>query len=138
MFCFVVMRFTESRCFRLCSWYLLKSLDEEGCMGLVPWCLDLQCKSSWILNDFFTGNSIVAENFRGIGMCLWCCWKDLDEEDLMESIEQVSDSRCGRYWFFKVISAAENYQINSKKPGFIGRKNQLRTWSHLGQWHRPY
>jgi hypothetical protein len=49
------------------------------------------------LNDFFTGNSIVAENFRGIGMCLWCCWKDLDEEDLMESIEQVSDSRCGRY-----------------------------------------
>ncbi len=28
-------------------------------------------------------------------------------------------------------------QINSKKPGF-GRKNQLRTWWHLGQWHRPH
>jgi hypothetical protein len=26
-----------------------------------------------------------AEN-RGIGMCLWCCWKDLDGHDLMEFI----------------------------------------------------
>jgi hypothetical protein len=33
-------------------------------------------------------NYILAENFRGIGMfvCLWCCWKDLDEQDLMEFI----------------------------------------------------
>jgi len=23
-------------------------------------------------------NEIVAENVGGIGMCLWCCWKDLD------------------------------------------------------------
>jgi len=29
-------------------------------------------------------NQIVAENFRRIGMFLWCCWKDLDEQDLME------------------------------------------------------
>jgi hypothetical protein len=29
-------------------------------------------------------NYIVAENFGGIGMCLWCCWKDFDEQDLME------------------------------------------------------
>ncbi len=29
---------------------------------------------------------IVAENFGGIGMCLWCCWKGLDEQDLMEFI----------------------------------------------------
>jgi len=33
-----------------------------------------------ILNDFFT------ENFRGIGMWLWCYWKDLDEQELMEII----------------------------------------------------
>jgi len=26
-------------------------------------------------------NYIVAQNFRGIGMCLCCCWKDLDEQD---------------------------------------------------------
>jgi hypothetical protein len=24
-----------------------------------------------------------AENLEGIGMCLWCSWKDLDEQDLM-------------------------------------------------------
>jgi hypothetical protein len=29
---------------------------------------------------------IVAENWGGIGMCLWCCWKDHDEQDLMEFI----------------------------------------------------
>jgi hypothetical protein len=23
---------------------------------------------------------MVAENFRRIGMCIWCCWKDLDEK----------------------------------------------------------
>jgi hypothetical protein len=28
-------------------------------------------------------NQIVTENFRGIGMCLWCRWKDLDEQDSM-------------------------------------------------------
>jgi hypothetical protein len=47
---------------------------------------------------------IIAENFKGIGMCFWCCWQDLDEQDLMEFI-----------WFqnagdidFQLISAAEN------------------------------
>jgi hypothetical protein len=54
--CFVVMRSTELGCFRSCSWCLWKALDKEGCMGLVPWCLDLRCKSSWILNGFFTEN----------------------------------------------------------------------------------
>jgi hypothetical protein len=34
----------------------------------------------------------------GIGMCLWCCWKDLDEQDLIE---------CGDI-DFQVISAIEN------------------------------
>ncbi len=29
---------------------------------------------------------MVAENFRGIGMCLWCWWKDLDEQVLMEFV----------------------------------------------------
>jgi len=31
-------------------------------------------------------NEIVAEIFEGIGLCLWGCWKDLDEQDLMEFI----------------------------------------------------
>ncbi len=29
-----VMRSTELRCFRLCSWCLCKALTEEGCMGM--------------------------------------------------------------------------------------------------------
>jgi hypothetical protein len=29
---------------------------------------------------------IIAENLGGIGIFLWCCWKDLDEQDLMEFI----------------------------------------------------
>jgi hypothetical protein len=40
-------------------------------------------------------------------MCLWCCWKDLDEQDLMEFIWQDLDSNVGDI-DFKVISAAEN------------------------------
>jgi hypothetical protein len=43
LFCFVVMRSTELGCFRFCSWCLWKALDEEGCMGLFPWRLDLWC-----------------------------------------------------------------------------------------------
>ncbi len=31
-------------------------------------------------------NLIVTKCFGGIGMCIWCCWKDLDEQDLMEFI----------------------------------------------------
>jgi hypothetical protein len=27
-------------------------------------------------------------------MCLWCCWKDLDEQDLMESICQLNEFKC--------------------------------------------
>jgi hypothetical protein len=45
---------------------------------------------------------MVAEIFGGIGMCLWCFWKDLDEQDLMEFIWYDLDSECGRYiWIFK-------------------------------------
>jgi hypothetical protein len=28
----------------------------------------------------------ITENYGGIKMCLGCCWKDLDEKDLMEFI----------------------------------------------------
>jgi hypothetical protein len=58
LFCFVLMRSTKLGCFKSCSWSLWKALEEEGCMGLVSWRLDLHSKSSWILNDFFTKNWI--------------------------------------------------------------------------------
>jgi hypothetical protein len=35
---------------------LESSWEGRGCIGLVSWHLDLWCKSSWILNDFFTEN----------------------------------------------------------------------------------
>ncbi len=58
LFCFVAMRSTELGSFRSCSWSwcLWKALKDKGCMGLVPWRLNLWHKSSWILNDFFTEN----------------------------------------------------------------------------------
>jgi hypothetical protein len=31
-------------------------------------------------------NCVLADYFGGIGMCLWCCWKDLDEQEIMEFI----------------------------------------------------
>jgi hypothetical protein len=58
LFCFVLMRFTELGCFRSCSRSLCKVLEDKGCIGLVPCHLNLRCKSSWILNNFFTENLI--------------------------------------------------------------------------------
>ncbi len=52
--CFVVIISTELGCFRLWSWCLREAVDDVGCMGLIRWHLDLRCKSSPILNDFFT------------------------------------------------------------------------------------
>ncbi len=43
---FVLTRSTPLGCFRSCSCCLWKALDEEECMGLVSWHLDLLCKSS--------------------------------------------------------------------------------------------
>ncbi len=123
--CFVVIRSTELGCFRLCSLSLWKALDEKGCMGLVPWRLDLQCQKSWILNDFFA-----TKYFQGIGMCLWCCWKDFDEQDLMEFIWQDLDSKCGRYWFW-VISPAENSNKFQKTRFSLEGKI---SWEHGNTW----
>jgi len=54
LFCFVLFYFVlfvlmgsmKLGCFRLRSWSLWKALEEEGCIGLVSWCLDLWCRSS--------------------------------------------------------------------------------------------
>jgi hypothetical protein len=54
LFSFVVMRSTELGCFRLCTWCLWKALNKKGCICFVPRRLELRCKSSGILNDFFT------------------------------------------------------------------------------------
>jgi hypothetical protein len=44
-------------------------------------------KNRWQILKIFNSNinkaqiSIVAENFKRIGRCFWCSWKDLDEQD---------------------------------------------------------
>ncbi len=64
---FVLMRSTELGCFRSCSWSLWKALNKEGASAFGFMAFGLAgCRSSWILNDFFT------ENLGGTGMCLWC------------------------------------------------------------------
>jgi hypothetical protein len=54
LFCFVLMRSTKSRGFRLCSYCLWKALNEEGCMGLDPWCFVLAVQkflnTEWFLH----------------------------------------------------------------------------------------
>jgi hypothetical protein len=49
---FFIDKFPKSKHFILHFWYLWKAFDEKGCTSLVSWHLDLQCRSSWILNDF--------------------------------------------------------------------------------------
>ncbi len=60
-------------------------------------------------------------------MYLWCCWKDLDEQDLMEYIWQDSNLEHGKYLFLRDNFLSLKFQINSKKPSFE-KKNQLKTW----------
>ncbi len=41
-------------------------------------------------------------------MCLWCCWKDLDEQDIMEFYLVIFGFRMWEDIDLNVISAAEN------------------------------
>jgi hypothetical protein len=53
-------------------------------------------------------NQIVAENFKRIGMCLWCCWKDLNEQDFNGIYSVRFGFKMWEILIFYVISAAEN------------------------------
>jgi hypothetical protein len=122
--CFVYMGSTELGCFRSCSWCPWKALDKEGCMGMVPWRLDLQCKSSWILNDFSLKIKI---------NCSQIFWKNWNVPLVLLGWERLNGIYLVRFGFrmweiltFKWFLALK-IQINSKKPSFE-RKNQLRMW----------
>jgi hypothetical protein len=45
-------------------------------------------------------NQIVAENFGGIWMCLWFCWKDLDEQEFicLPSLREIHNT-----WEFALV-----------------------------------
>jgi hypothetical protein len=128
LFCFVIMRCTEPECFRSCTWCLWKALDEEGCMGLVPWCLDLQCKSSWILNDFLTESWIKNRSWKFRRN--WKVPLVLLETSWWAGFNGIYLVRFGfRMWEILIFKwfLPLKIQTKSRKPGF-GRKNQLRTW----------
>jgi hypothetical protein len=40
---------------------------------------------------------IINENFKGFGMHLWCCLKDLKEQDFMKFILKDLDVGGGKY-----------------------------------------
>ncbi len=131
------MRSTEPGCFRSCSWSLWKALDNEGCIGLFLWHLDLLCMSSWILNDFFT------ENFRGIGMCLWCClerswWARFNGIYLVRFGFRMWGEILIFYWFLKWFLSLKKIQINSQKNQVLEGKIGWGRGKHLGQQHRPH
>jgi hypothetical protein len=85
LFCFVVMRSTKPGCFRTCSWCLSKVSTRRGAWA---WFHDVWTWGPNVLEYSMISSLkiMVAENFRGIEICLWCCWKYLDEHDLMEFI----------------------------------------------------
>ncbi len=124
--CFVVVRSTKPACFRLCSWCLWKALDEEGCMGLVPWRLDLRGKSSW----YWMISSLKIKLSRSWKFRRnWNVSLVFLERSRWAGFNGIYLVRFGfRMWeilMFKWFLLLK-IQINSKKPGF-GRKYQLRT-----------
>ncbi len=127
LFCFVLfvpMRSTKLGCFRSHSWSLWKALEEEGCMGLVSWRLDLQCKSSWILNDFFTGNEIKSS---------WKFWKNWNMPLVLLERSwwaKIYWNLFGKTWTqnvrdidFEVMSAPENSRLDITIGIIVGEQN---------------
>ncbi len=127
LFCFVVMRSAEPGCFRSCSSCLWKPLNKKGCMGLVPWHLDLQCKKVlqyWMISSLGIrlNSSWKFRSNRNVPLMLlersW--WAGFNGIYLLRF-----DSKWGRYWFLSDFCHENSNKF--EKPGF-GRKNQLRTW----------
>jgi hypothetical protein len=89
--------------------------------------------SEWFLH--WKLNKVVAGNFRGIGTCLWCWWKDLDEQDLMEFIWYDWDWECTLIfkWFLPL-----KIQINSKKPLLLEGKSRWGRGNTWAKGHRPH
>ncbi len=77
-------------------------------LWLVPWCLVLWCKSSWILNDFFIENWIESNHSWNFRWNLECAFGVFVEKILMSTISWnlfgkiwIQNVMWERYWFFK-------------------------------------
>ncbi len=79
----------------------LESSQQEGVHGLGSTMFALVVEKllniQWFLHENL--NWIVAKVFGGIKMYLWCSWKDLDEQDLMEFNGKIWIQNVGDIYF---------------------------------------
>jgi hypothetical protein len=88
-------------------------------------------------------NTNKNENHIGIWGCSWCCWKAVDESDLIEFISQFSELRCERYWFLNGFCCWKFKQIAKK---WVGKEKsaeasmrshcQISNFSILKMWKK--
>jgi hypothetical protein len=91
LWCCILFCSYEIHCTEMLQIVFLVSLESSwwgGVNGLGSMTFGLVVQKFLTIERFLHWklNWIGAENFRGIGMWLWCCWKGLDEQDLMEFI----------------------------------------------------
>jgi hypothetical protein len=87
LFCFIVMKSTQLWCFTFCSWCFGK-LSTRRCAW--AWFHDVCTWGAKVIEYWMSYSIQIKLNysffFGQIEMCLWCSWKYLDEQDLMEFI----------------------------------------------------
>jgi len=101
------------------------------CLVLSPWDLPNHGASRrtlgvfrklLIIEPFFQWklNKIKTENCIGIWKHSWCCWKALDESNLIKFTSQFSELSCGRYWILNdfVVKNSNNLQKLSLEGKF--------------------
>jgi hypothetical protein len=124
---FVPMRSTEPGCFRSCSWYLWKALEEEGCIGLVSWHWTCAAK---VLGYWMISSLKIKLNHSWKFRRNWNVPLVMLERSWWAGFNGIYLVRFGfRMWEILISKwfLLLKIQINSKNPGF-GRKTQLRTW----------
>ncbi len=90
----------------MCLWCRWKDLDDDSnSIEFMLWDLDWGSEKYEILNDvdklsscyFVIGSPTSQIQVEGIVMCCWCCWKDLDDSDLIKFMLWDLNLGCGRY-----------------------------------------
>ncbi len=76
------------------SWWVRVHWLDLRFLGATMWKL-------LIIEPFFqwTLNKIGTKNCIEIWKVSWCCWKALEESNLIKFISQIFEPKCARYWF---------------------------------------
>ncbi len=137
LFCFVVMRSTKPGCFRLCS-YVFGKLSMRR--GVWAWFHDVWTCGAKVLEYRMSFSLKIRLNYSWTFRRNWTVSLVLLERSWWAGFNGIYLIRFGfRMWEILILKwfLPLKIQINSQKSGF-GKKNQLRMWYHLGQWHRPH